>query len=76
MGLLLTVFLCSGDDSVFCNVHTRLDVAADKQWCYLERAVDTVIHRDKNVIGCNLSYGVYLEEASRRGRAGRERGGP
>ena len=69
MALLLTVFLCSGNDSVFCNVHARLDVAADKERRYLERAVDTVIHRDKNVIGCNLSYGVYLEEASRRGRA-------
>src|ERR1700674_2572082 len=69
MALLLTVFLCSGNDSVFCNVHARLDVAADKERRYLERAVDTVIHRDKNVSGCHLSYSVYLEEASRRGRA-------
>ena len=67
--LLLTVLLCSRDDRIFCNVHTRFDVAADKKRRYLERTVDTVIHRDKNAIGCNLSHGVYLEEASRRSRA-------
>jgi hypothetical protein len=52
MALLLTVFLCSGNDSVLCNVHARLDVAAGKKRRYLERAVDTVMHRDKNVREC------------------------
>jgi len=61
----ITAFLCSGNDSVFCNVHARLDVAADKKRHYLERTVDTVMHRDKNVVGCDLSHRVYLKEASR-----------
>ena len=64
MALLLTAFLCSGNDSVLCNVHARLDVAADKKRRYLERAVDTVMHPDKNVVGCDLSHRVYLKEAS------------
>jgi hypothetical protein len=69
MALLLTIFLCSGDDTVLCNVHACREVAADKERRYLERAVDAVIHRDENVVGCDLSYCVYLEKASGRGGA-------